>query len=336
MTATKTDDQLPWIEKYRPKNISDIVSQDRVVNVLQSSIEKKGLPHLLFYGPPGTGKTSTILAFSHQLFGSELVSSRVLELNASDERGIQVVRNKVKNFAQALVSNSKLNASCPPYKIIILDEADSMTVDAQAALRRIMEDYSKNTRFCLICNYVSRIIEPLASRCAKFRFESLDPKQINSLLKNIADKESVNIEPKEIDSLIAASNGDLRKATMFLQSAHNFYKNDKIDSLAIDYICGITPENEIQSLLDASVSKSIDRIRNQVFQSIKNGNSAKQILYQVHKKVIENNINSNFILSSEQKSNISIAIASIEHALNTGADEELQLLSLFTSISNTF
>ncbi|PVV03145.1 hypothetical protein BB560_002396, partial [Smittium megazygosporum] len=273
------DGQLPWIEKYRPKKIENIQSQERIISILQSSISKQNLPHLLFYGPPGTGKTSTILAFARQLFGNELLPSRVLELNASDERGIQVVRNKVKTFAQAQVSKSN-QKNCPPYKIIILDEADSMTPDAQAALRRIMEKYSKITRFCLICNYVSRIIEPLASRCAKFCFSQIDMNTSVSLLEKIAKLESVPIKRTEIEHLVSASNGDLRKAVMYLQSVHSLSKNNKIDSSTIDYICGIVPASEIGDLINACRSKSIVKIRKQVYDCIKNGNSAKQVLFQ--------------------------------------------------------
>src|SRR6266516_2720113 len=153
---------------------------------------------MLFYGPPGTGKTSTILALAKELYGPELFKTRVLELNASDERGISIVREKVKDFARMQLSNPlpsyREKYPCPPYKIIILDEADSMTQDAQSALRRTMETYSKITRFCLICNYVTRIIDPLASRCSKFRFKSLDQGNAKNRLQDIADKEGVKLE----------------------------------------------------------------------------------------------------------------------------------------------
>ena len=181
------------------------------------------LPHMLFYGPPGTGKTSTILALAKELFGPEMFRTRVLELNASDERGISIVREKVKDFARMQLSNPPPNYKdrypCPPYKIIILDEADSMTQDAQSALRRTMETYSKITRFCLICNYVTRIIDPLASRCSKFRFKTLDQGNALKRLEEIATNENVNLETGAVDTLIKCSEGDLRKAITFLQSA---------------------------------------------------------------------------------------------------------------------
>lgn len=177
---------------------------------------------MLFYGPPGTGKTSTILALAKELFGPELFRTRVLELNASDERGISIVREKVKDFARMQLSNPppryKDKYPCPPYKIVILDEADSMTQDAQSALRRTMETYSKITRFCLICNYVTRIIDPLASRCSKFRFKTLDQGNAKKRLEDIAVNEDVKLEPGAVETLFKCSEGDLRKAITFLQS----------------------------------------------------------------------------------------------------------------------
>ena len=157
-----------WVEKYRPTSIDDLASQEEVTKTLRGAIAQGQLPHLLMYGPPGTGKTSTILAVARTLYHPSVLKDRVLEMNASDERGIKIVRDKIKNFASHSVSSQKFDGyPSPPFKIIILDECDSMTKDAQGALRRTMEVYSSTTRFCLICNYVSRIIEPLVSRCAR-------------------------------------------------------------------------------------------------------------------------------------------------------------------------
>jgi DNA polymerase III delta prime subunit len=196
---------------------------------------------MLFYGPPGTGKTSTILALAKQLYGPELLKTRVLELNASDERGISIVRQKVKDFARQQLSvaptynvmtegegegeeGGKMvryrdKYPCPPFKIIVLDEADSMTQDAQSALRRTMETYSKMTRFCLVCNYVTRIIDPLASRCSKFRFKSLDQGNAVARVSDIARLENVQLGEGVAQELVRVADGDLRKAITFLQSA---------------------------------------------------------------------------------------------------------------------
>lgn len=195
---------------------------------------------MLFYGPPGTGKTSTILALAKQLYGPELIKSRVLELNASDERGISIVRQKVKDFARQQLSVAPTHQvmvedkdspdkgkmvryrdkyPCPPFKIIVLDEADSMTQDAQSALRRTMETYSRMTRFCLVCNYVTRIIDPLASRCSKFRFKSLDQGNAVRRVDDIAKLEGVRLDAGVSEELVRVADGDLRKAITFLQSA---------------------------------------------------------------------------------------------------------------------
>jgi DNA polymerase III delta prime subunit len=193
---------------------------------------------MLFYGPPGTGKTSTILALAKELYGPELMKSRVLELNASDERGISIVRQKVKDFARQQLSvaptynvmteenkgEGKMvryrdKYPCPPFKIIVLDEADSMTQDAQSALRRTMETYSRMTRFCLVCNYVTRIIDPLASRCSKFRFKSLDQGNAVKRVGDIAKLENVRLDDEVAEELVRVADGDLRKAITFLQSA---------------------------------------------------------------------------------------------------------------------
>ncbi|CAH8665120.1 unnamed protein product [Heterobilharzia americana] len=196
----KSSKHIPWVEKYRPKTIDEVAYQTEVVNVLQKCIEGSDLPNLLFYGPPGTGKTSLIMALARQLFGP-LYSERVLELNASDERGISVIRQKVKAFAHIAVSGSNFGSgqrNIPPYKLVILDEADSMTAPAQAALRRTMETEMKTTRFCLTCNYVTRIIEPITSRCAKFRFRPLDNEIARARLRHISDAEGLSVTMKNI------------------------------------------------------------------------------------------------------------------------------------------
>ncbi|KAI5295052.1 hypothetical protein KEM52_002496 [Ascosphaera acerosa] len=180
---------------------------------------------MLFYGPPGTGKTSTILALAKSLFGPSLYRSRILELNASDERGIGIVREKIKDFARTQLSHPPSDPAylekypCPPFKIVILDEADSMTQDAQSALRRTMERYSRITRFCLVCNYVTRIIDPVASRCSKFRFKTLDGDAAGSRLREIIEQERLLVEGGVVECLLKCSEGDLRRAITYLQSA---------------------------------------------------------------------------------------------------------------------
>jgi replication factor C subunit 2/4 len=279
---------------------------------------------MLFYGPPGTGKTSTILALAKQLYGPELFKTRVLELNASDERGISIVREKIKDFARMQLSNAPISAAykekypCPPYKIIILDEADSMTQDAQSALRRTMETYSRITRFCLICNYVTRIIDPLASRCSKFRFKSLDRGNAGKRIEEIAAAEGVQMEDGVVQKLIECSEGDLRKAITFLQSAARLIgaelrptsagggkkgkkgkvedededamevdeiKETKVTIRSVEEIAGVVPTDIIDSLLQAMQPRksgsTYGAVAKVVTDMIADGWSATQVLTQV-------------------------------------------------------
>ncbi|KAF1941609.1 NPL4-domain-containing protein [Clathrospora elynae] len=231
---------LLTILKESALTLSEVTAQENTIQILSRTMQSSNLPHMLFYGPPGTGKTSTILALSKELYGPELLKSRVLELNASDERGISIVRQKVKDFARQQLSVAPTYSvmvedkdspdagkmvryrdkyPCPPFKIIVLDEADSMTQDAQSALRRTMETYSRMTRFCLVCNYVTRIIDPLASRCSKFRFKSLDQGNAVRRVDDIAKLEGVRLDDGVAEELVRVADGDLRKAITFLQSA---------------------------------------------------------------------------------------------------------------------
>lgn len=270
------------------------------------------LPHMLFYGPPGTGKTSTILALAKSLFGPALYRSRILELNASDERGIGIVREKVKGFARTqLVQPTGLDAEylskhpCPPFKIIILDEADSMTQDAQSALRRTMEQYSRITRFCLVCNYVTRIIEPLASRCSKFRFKALDNSAAGTRLGYIAEKEGLNLENGVVDRLITCGEGDLRRSITYMQSAARLVgahraagkkdgdedsemtdDNSKIITVRmVEEIAGVIPEDVLDSLTQAiqpkKIGSSYGAVSAVITDIVADGWSAAQLLTQV-------------------------------------------------------
>ncbi|KAI9640803.1 Subunit of heteropentameric Replication factor C (RF-C) [Ciborinia camelliae] len=312
------------------------------------------LPHMLFYGPPGTGKTSTVLALAKELYGPELIKSRVLELNASDERGISIVREKVKDFARMQLSNPspayREKYPCPPYKIIILDEADSMTQDAQSALRRTMETYSRITRFCLICNYVTRIIDPLASRCSKFRFKSLDTGNAVVRVKQIADKEGVRLEDGAVEALIKCSEGDLRKAITYLQSAARLVgavnlrdeedDGDKMDVdgkmvtvSSVEDIAGIIPDHTIEKLVKAMRPKSrgvvYDAVSKVVVDMVADGWSGTQIVSQLYQTII----NSESIVDSH-KNKIVALFSEADKRLVDGADEHLTILDLSLRISN--
>ena len=205
--------QMPWVEKYRPARLEDLVAHEDIVSILTRLIDSDNLPHLLLYGPPGTGKTSTIVAAAKRMYGSTAAySSMALELNASDSRGIDVVRNEIKEFA------GTRQLFHQGIKLIILDEADAMTSDAQFALRRVIEKHTKNARFCLICNYVSKIIPALQSRCTRFRFAPLLQDQIRSRLVEVAEAEKVNYSEDGIQAILMLSGGDMRRVLNLLQS----------------------------------------------------------------------------------------------------------------------
>ncbi|KER29787.1 hypothetical protein T265_13304, partial [Opisthorchis viverrini] len=252
----------------RPKTIDEVAYQTEVVSVLRKCVEGADLPNLLFYGPPGTGKTSLILAVARQIFGP-LYSERVLELNASDERGINVIREKVKTFAHLAVSSGTgmgSSAKIPPYKLIVLDEADSMTAPAQAALRRTMETETRTTRFCLTCNYVTRIIDPITSRCAKFRFRPLDNEVARDRLRHICDEERLDIEDEVLDHVLQLSHGDLRRAITMLQSVCQLWHpvNRTVTKDHFDEVAAVVPDKMINSLLKAATAGRFDDLQLQI------------------------------------------------------------------------
>lgn len=325
----------PWVEKYRPKNLDEVTAQDHAVTVLKKTLESANLSHMLFYGPPGTGKTSTILALTRELFGPELMKTRVLELNASDERGISIVREKIKNFARLTVSKPSKkdleNYPCPPYKIIILDEADSMTADAQSALRRTMETYSTVTRFCMICNYITRIIDPLASRCSKFRFKSLDASNALERLQFVAAEEKVKYEDGTLERILDISSGDLRRAIMLLQSAAkliDYTGSDKVSLKQIEELAGIVPTPILKEIVSKVEAKDLGQLTAYVNDFIKNGWSGVSIVGQLHDYYITNEeYDSNF------KNKLSLLLFDTDSKLTNGTNEHIQLLNLLVEIS---
>ncbi len=369
-TKEELSERMPWVEKYRPKNLDEVSSQTTTVQILKRNLETANLPHMLFYGPPGTGKTSTILAMAKQLYGPRLFKTRVLELNASDERGISIVRERIKGFARLTVSRpseeDKANYPCPPYKMIILDEADSMTGDAQSALRRTMETYSGITRFCLICNYVTRIIDPLASRCSKFRFKSLDEQSALSRLEYICDKESVGVDTDILKEILRISEGDLRRAINYLQSVSRLLSSDsdvpqqnnakdadndvemsdadsnikKSKREQVREMFGFMPLSTLSEFVGLLEKKNLNKIFEFILDKIsKEGYNASILVESLHDKLLLGGSTSNeetdisLRLSNNQKNAISKVLFDTDCRLTEGCDEGIQILNCAVKIS---
>lgn len=320
-------DFTSWVEKYRPLNLDEITAQTEVIQSLKKVLKTKNLPHLIFFGPSGCGKTSTILALSKELFGEKLYNDRVIELNASDERGINVIRDKIKKYAKKAINP---NENAPPWKIIILDEADNMTSDSQFALRRIMEEYSKLTRFCIICNYHNKIIDPINSRCALFRFKPIKENEIFNKLKDISEKENLIISDDFLNQIIKYSRGDLRKAINFLQKCKNQYGNILKQDM-LNEISGIIPIDKFNELIDAIISKNSKIIDKVIMDLVNAGYSlVNQIIF--FDNYIKNSDN-----ASNIKSLLSLKLTEIDNNLLKGGDEYIEFMRLaydFSKIIN--
>jgi len=324
--------KIPWIDKYRPQNLNEIVHQDEVIKMLKNTLENGNLPHTLFHGPPGTGKTSCILASAKQLYGPKIFNDRVIELNASDERGINVVRKKIITFAKGLVGGVDPNYPCPPYKIIILDEADAMTTEAQSALRKIMEDYSSITRFCFICNYINQIIEPINSRCVKFRFKSLNNAAIHKKLKFISTKEDMHLDTSSLNIITENSEGDMRKAIMLLQNLKYLQTYKHITEEDICEMIGCIPDHIIVNIEDMCILNKKSTIKDIVFLAKKirsYGYPINNLLNKINKMIVTNKN-----LDDIMKSSLCLHLATSEKRLIDGADEYLQLLSILLHIKS--
>lgn len=247
MSINKSNsDNLPWIEKYRPKTLEDVYGQSEVVETIRKFVKDGKLPHLLFYGPPGTGKTSAIGALAREIYGDNY-RNMVLELNASDDRGIDVVRNQIKEFASTRQIFSK------GYKLIILDEADAMTSAAQNALRRIIEKFTKNTRFCILANYTHKLTPALLSRCTRFRFQPLEENAINLRLMNVMAHEHMQLSESAKEALLRLSMGDMRRALNVLQATKATIDNPEKEVIGDDaiYECtGAAHPRHIENALD--------------------------------------------------------------------------------------
>ena len=309
---------MMWIEKYRPKTIDEIIGQDETKTRLKGIVESKSLPHLLFAGPPGTGKTSTVITLATEIFGEGNISGNLLELNASDDRGIDIIRNEVKDFAKTLPIDA-------PFKIISLDEADALTSAAQHALRRTMEKYVSSSRFVLLCNYPGKIIEPIQSRCAFFRFQRLGDDVIKEQMAYISKQENVDYTSKGLDMLVKVSNGDLRKAINVLQATAA--TGGKIEETSVLETVGGVDPNEIEKLLNAARNQEFDRAKGKLQDLIfVRGVAGSDIIREINSNITKMDF------SDESKLKIIDRLAEVDFRLTEGASPDIQIAALLAHI----
>lgn len=257
------DNTLPWVEKYRPNNFEDIISHVDVLNTLNNLIKNNKMQHMIFYGPPGTGKTTTILACAKKLYGAHY-NNMILELNGSDDRGINVVRDQIKKFSatDSRINNLLSEINITKMKLVILDEADAMTYDAQFALRRVIEIYTSSTRFCLICNYLTKIIPALHSRCQIFRFQLIDEESNLNKLKIVIKEENINIRENVLKKIIEYSEGDMRKSLNVMQTLKMLYNEDEITLEKFNKTVYNLSDNDIKMLISYTSNSIIDMYNN--------------------------------------------------------------------------
>ena len=341
-----------------------MVDQPEVVASLKRSLQTASIPHLLMYGPAGVGKTSAALALVRDLFGPERYRSRLLELNASHERGIAVIRNKVKGFAARAIDSSQNDARypSPPLKFILLDEVDNLSNDAMSALRRVMEKYSTVTRFILVCNYVSAIAAPIVSRCSKFRFTPLPRDATIGRLRAIAEAEDIDISEGGVDKLVEVSSGDLRKSITLLQSCKRLVVDGVVDEHVVSDCAGEVPIECAWRLLVAATSGAFGAIQKEVENVVAEGFPADQVLFRLQEVVLapehvqraatrggaaagaaaaaaaaaaDPDGESGVVVAPLSQAEILQRIAVVDGRLNEGADEYLQLLDVVAHIGRT-
>lgn len=303
-----------WSEKYRPSKLSEVINQKHVIERLKAFVKENNIPHLLFAGPAGTGKTTSALAIAHELYGKEW-RSNVLELNASDTRGIDTIRGQVKDFAR---TKSLSNVG---YRMIILDESDALTPEAQQALRRTMENYTNVSRFCLVCNYSSKIIEPIQSRCAVFRFRALEKVDIKKFIERIAEGEKLKISDDAIDAIIYLSEGDLRKVANLLQASASL--KEKITEDVVYDIASKAKPTDVKEMIELTLKGNFMDARKKLQDLLlRQGLSGTDIIAEIHRQIYSLDI------PEERKVQLIEKCGEYEFRLSEGGNELIQLESL--------
>ena len=307
-----------WTEKYRPRSLSDIVDQEEIVNRLKSFVKAQNVPNCIFAGPPGTGKTTAALCLAQDLYGTGY-REYVMELNASDERGINVVRETVKTFARTR-SIGKVS-----FKILILDEADNMTGDAQQALRRTMERYTETARFILIANYSGKIIEPIQSRCAPFRFTYLPREHAVNWVKRIAENEGLTVKEDGLEAILEISGGDLRRTTNILQTAASVGK--PINEETVYSVVGRANPADVQGMLLTALNGDFVEARKKLRDMLlKYGLAGTDIIGQIHSETFRLNV------PDKWKVKLADVIGEVDFRLLQGSNEEIQLSALLAKL----
>lgn len=306
-----------WTEKYRPNKFEDIVGQDEIVRRVKNLTNSINLPHMLFAGPAGTGKSTLAIIVAKDLF-KEYWKENYLELNASDARGIEVIRQEVKNFARTKSLGSV------PFKIIFLDEADALTKEAQQALRRTMENYTSTCRFILSCNYSSKIIDPIQSRCVVFRFKLLEKKDIDKVIKKISETEKLTVDEKALEAIYEGSEGDCRRAINLMQASSSI--SLVVTQEIISILLSNAKPKEIKVVLDYALAGDFVKSKEKLLDiMLKDSISGTDIIKAIQKEIW------NLSIDPEIKVKLTEKTGEVEFRLVEGSDEFIQLEALLAS-----